>query len=83
MESEILQLASTQGIWTVLSVILLFYIIRNQEKRDQKQDQRESKYQDLLQKLTEQLDIVKDIKRLGRNQEYIESSRSKKYYSFI
>lgn len=62
MESEIIQLASTQGIWTVLSVVLLFYIIRNQEKRDQKQDERESKYQDLLQKLTEQLELVKDIK---------------------
>ena len=45
MESEILQLASTQGIWTVLSVIMLFYIIRNQEKRP-KQDQRESNNQD-------------------------------------
>ena len=62
MENELLTLASTQGIWTVLSVVLLFYIIRNQEKRDQKQDERESKYQDLLQKLTEQLNMVKEIK---------------------
>lgn len=62
MESEIIKLASTQGIWTVLSVVLLFYIIRNQEKRDQKQDEREAKYQDLLQKLTEQLNMVKEIK---------------------
>jgi len=62
MENEIMQLASTQGIWTVLSVSLLFYILRNQEKRDQKQDERESRYQELLEKLTEQLDIVNDMK---------------------
>jgi len=62
MESEIIRLASSQGIWTVLTVILLFYIIKNQEKRDQKQDNRESKYQDLLQELTLELNIIKEIK---------------------
>ncbi len=62
MESELIKLASSQGIWTVLTVILLFYIIRNQEKRDQKQDDRESNYQDLLHELTLQLNIIKEIK---------------------
>lgn len=78
MESEIIQLASTQGIWTVLSVFLLFYIIRSQEKRDQKQDERESKYQDLLQKLTEQLDIVKDMKEdIGEIKSHVISPAAK------
>lgn len=62
MEGEIIKLASTQGIWTVLSVVLLFYILRNQEKRDQKQDEREAKYQDLLQRLTDQLNMVKEMR---------------------
>jgi Protein of unknown function (DUF2762). len=62
VEGEIIKLASTQGIWTVLSVVLLFYILRNQEKRDQKQDEREAKYQDLLQRLTDQLNMVKEMR---------------------
>lgn len=79
MESEIIKLASTQGIWTVLSVVLLFYIIRNQEKRDQKQDEREAKYQDLLQKLTEQLNMVKEMKEdIGDIKSYLVSGIKEK-----
>ena len=37
MENQVLEVAASQGIWTVLSVFLLFYIIRAQEKRDEKQ----------------------------------------------
>ena len=74
MESEIIKLASTQGIWTVLSVVLLSYVIRNQEKRDQKQDEREAKYQDLLHKLTEQLNMVKEMKEdIGDIKSYLVS----------
>jgi hypothetical protein len=36
MEKEIATAAVSQGIWAVLSVFLLFYILRAQEKRDQK-----------------------------------------------
>lgn len=41
MEKEILTAALSQGIWAVLSVFLLFYIIKTQEKRDIKQEERE------------------------------------------
>jgi hypothetical protein len=63
MESEIIRLASTQGIWTVLSVVLLFYIIRGQEKKDQKQEEREAIYQDLLQKLIEHFNMIQGIEK--------------------
>ena len=57
-----LEVAASQGIWTVLSVFLLFYIIRAQEKRDEKQDAREEKYNNIIQELTYKLNIVEDIK---------------------
>lgn len=32
MENEVLKLASTQGIWAGLSVFLILYILKTQEK---------------------------------------------------
>jgi len=48
LEEKILELASTQGIWTVLTVALIFYILKNQEKRDIRQEDREKKYQEII-----------------------------------
>lgn len=63
MENEILTAALSQGIWSVLSVFLLFYILRTQEKRDQKQEEREQNYQDIISKLTDKLGIVDEVKK--------------------
>lgn len=63
MESEIIRLASTQGIWAVLSVVLLFYIIRSQKRKDQKQEEREALYQDLLQKLIEHFNSIQGMEQ--------------------
>lgn len=63
MEKEILTAALSQGIWAVLSVFLLFYILRTQEKRDQKQEEREQNYQDIISKLTDKLGIVDEVKK--------------------
>ena len=41
MNNELLQLAATQGIWAVLFVILLYYILKNQANRDLRQEERE------------------------------------------
>ncbi len=62
MESMILESALSQGIWTVLTVVLLFYIIRTQERRDEKQDEREKKYQELLNSLSEKFAVIYNIK---------------------
>lgn len=61
MTEQIIEVALSQGIWTALSFILLFYIIRAQEKRDEKQDEREKKYQNLLNNLSDKLEIVQEI----------------------
>ena len=44
MESELVKMATTQGIWAGLSLVLIFYILKNQEKRDNTQEERLSKY---------------------------------------
>lgn len=62
MESELLKLAASQGIWAALSVALIFYILRTQEKRDLKQEHRESSYQDLISKLTDKFNIIEDVR---------------------
>lgn len=63
MEEKILELASTQGIWTVLTVALIFYILKNQEKRDLRQEDREKKYQEIISNLTDKLNLVEDVKK--------------------
>lgn len=63
MESEILKAALSQGIWAVLSIFLLFYILKAQEKRDMNQEEREKNYQDIITKLTDKFDIVDEVKK--------------------
>lgn len=63
MENDLLKLASTQGIWAALSVALIFYILKNQEKRDLVQAEREQKYQEIINTLTNEFNILKDIQK--------------------
>ncbi len=63
MESEIMKLASSQGIWAALSVILIFYILKAQEKRDLRQEEREKKHQEVISSLIEKFNIVEDVKK--------------------
>lgn len=60
--SSILTYFSAEGIWAILSVFLIFYIIKDQDKRDERQDQREEKYQDIIAGLTASLKDVAEIK---------------------
>lgn len=63
MEEKILELASSHGIWSVLTVALIFYILKNQEKRDLCQEEREGKYQQIISNLTDKLNLVEDVKK--------------------
>lgn len=56
MENEILKIAATQGLWAVLFVGLLFWVLRENAKR-------ESSYQTLLQELTSKLGILETVQR--------------------
>lgn len=63
MENEIIKLASSQGIWAALSVALIFYVIKTQDKRDLRQEEREQSYQKIISSLTDKLNIVEDVKK--------------------
>lgn len=63
MEKEVLTAALSQGIWAVLSVFLIFYILKAQEKRDLKQEEREENYQNVIYKLTDKLGVVDEVRK--------------------
>lgn len=65
MELEsILTYFSAEGVWAILSVFLIFYIIKDQDKRDERQAQREEKYQEVIAGLTTALKDVAEIKEM-------------------
>lgn len=55
MEQEILKMAASQGLWALLFVALLFWVLRENAKR-------EANYQELLQELTNKFGILEDVK---------------------
>lgn len=67
MEDEILKLASTQGIWSVLSIFLIFYIIKTQKIFNEKQSNRENNYQILIKDLTDRLKVTEKIYKEIKN----------------
>lgn len=65
MESEILKIAMSQGIWAVLSIFLIIYTLKTQEKRDIANNEREKNYQITINKLSEKInDLTNIIKQL-------------------
>ena len=53
-----------EGVWAVLSLVLIFYIIKNQEKRDSRQDERDKKYQIIIENLSNALQYMNEIKKI-------------------
>lgn len=65
---KLFDLVASQGIWTLLSFILIYYILKEQENRDIKQNSRELKYQELIADLTSKFDLLhSDIQDLKSN----------------
>ena len=58
MESTVMETAISQGIWAVLAVFLLIYIVKSNEQRDAKQEEREKNYQTVIENLTEKFQIA-------------------------
>ncbi len=55
MEPDVLQLAASQGLWAVLFVALLFYVLKENSQREQN-------FQEIILALTEKLDTLESIK---------------------
>ncbi len=62
MNEKIVEFAATQGIWALLSVSLIFYILKAQEKRDNMQEEREKNYQLIIANLSEKFKFFESIK---------------------
>ena len=62
--TELLKYFEPEGVWTILSFFLIFYIIKAQEKRDSKQDEREAKYQTIINDLSNALKDLEEIKEI-------------------
>lgn len=63
METKLIEVALSQGIWAAISVCLVFYILKAQEKRDIKQEEREKSYQDIIFQLTEKLNLIENVRK--------------------
>lgn len=58
---ELIKNAATQGIWAILSCVLIVYILKAQETRYLKQEEREKNYQEIIRELTEKLNLLDSI----------------------
>lgn len=63
LDMEFLQLFLPDGVWAVLSVALIFYILKAQEKRDVQQAEREQNYQQVITNLTVAAKGIDEIKK--------------------
>lgn len=61
MFDELIKTAATQGIWVILSCVLIVYILKAQETRDLKQEEREKNYQEIIKQLTGKLNTLDSI----------------------
>ena len=61
METTVMNVAVSQGIWAVLAVFLLIYIVKSNEQRDPKQEEREKNYQTVIESLTEKFQILNQV----------------------
>ena len=61
METPVMNVAVSQGIWAVLEVFLLIYIVKSNEQRDTKQEEREKNYQTVIESLTEKCQILNQV----------------------
>lgn len=61
METTVMNVAVSQGIWAVLAVFLLIYIVKSNEQRDTKQEEREKNYQMVIESLTEKFQILNQV----------------------
>lgn len=61
METTVMNVAVSQGIWAVLAVFLLIYIVKSNEQRDTKQEEREKNCQTVIESLTEKFQILNQV----------------------
>lgn len=58
---ELIKAGLQQGLGYGLFVFLLFYVLREQAKRDTKAEEREKNYQNVISELTKKFEIINAI----------------------
>lgn len=61
MNEELFKVAMSQGVWAVLSIFLIIYIIKVQAIREQNQNVREENYRKIIEDLTQKLCVLDNI----------------------
>ena len=61
METTVMNVAVSHGIWAVLAGFLLVFIVKSNEQRDTKQEEREKNYQTVIESLTEKFQILNQV----------------------
>ena len=67
METTVMNVAVSHGIWAVLAVFLLVYIVKSNEKRDEKQEEREKNYQSVIEKFEILHQVQSDLSEIKEN----------------
>lgn len=62
MDAQIIEAVTSQGLGVGLSIALVFYIIRTQERRDKAQCEREESYHKLLNEFSKKLVVMDEIR---------------------
>lgn len=57
MEAEVLKVMATQGVFALLFCYLLFYVLKENSKR-------EEKYQNIISDLSSKFTIIEDVKEI-------------------
>ncbi len=62
MFEQIIAEAVKEGLWALLFVCLLMYVIRSAKEQQERQEQREDHYQTLIESMLESLSAVESIR---------------------
>ena len=62
MDTAIINAALSHGIWAVLAVFLLIYLVKGNAKRDDRQAARETSYQRVIQQLIKEFQALSEVK---------------------
>ena len=61
MESEIIKTAIESGIWVMLTIALISYVLKETEEREDRYQRIINNNQNTIKELTEKLNIITDI----------------------
>lgn len=62
MENVLMEAAASQGIWVILFISMLLYVMKSNEKMTTEQNEREENYRILLSEMMQKYSIMEEMK---------------------